>query len=307
MPLHLSIIVATLNRKRMLLQALDSIYSQDFPTSEIIVVDGGSTDGTIKAVRSLPRVTLLPGPDQGLYHAFNKGLSQARGEVVGILNSDDLYEPNTFKLVEQGFANNPGVDSICGTATLFDAERTLAVYDDETCKVLTPRAVLIGSSLLNARFFRREALERVGLFDLRYRFVADRDFLGRCYESQVTTFPIRDRVYRYRQHAESLTFSNDAQRKMAIYSELLLLARAWQRAKPVSTEMKRTALFLEGRCVANLVQAELRYGHFSAGLRHLITEDGRFSLAPVYAMIAGGADWLVHRHPWALPLRVPRI
>jgi glycosyltransferase involved in cell wall biosynthesis len=305
MPLHFSIIVATLNRKMMLLQALDSIYSQDFPTLEIVVVDGGSTDGTIQAVRSLPRVTFIAGPDQGLYHAFNKGLSQARGEVVGILNSDDLYEPDTFKAVEQGFADNPGVESICGTATLFEGDRTLAVYDDEACKVLTPRAALIGSSLLNARFFRRKSLLRVGLFDLRYRFVADRDFLARCFESRITTIPIRDRVYRYRQHAESLTFSNDTQRKAAIYFELLRLARAWRYATPVSSEMKRMALFLEGRCIAKLAQAELKAGHFSAGLRHLLTDGGGFSLAPVYAMMAGGADWLVQRRPLRATITYP--
>jgi glycosyltransferase involved in cell wall biosynthesis len=292
MPLHFSIIVATLNRKMMLLQALDSIYSQDFPTLEIVVVDGGSTDGTIQAVRSLPRVTFIAGPDQGLYHAFNKGLSQARGEVVGILNSDDLYEPDTFKAVEQGFADNPSVESICGTATLFEGDRTLAVYDDEACKVLTPRAALIGSSLLNARFFRRKALLRVGLFDLRYRFVADRDFLARCFESRITTISIRDRVYRYRQHAESLTFSNDAERQRTVHAELLRLARDWRHANQASREIKRTALLLEGRCLAKLTKTELQRGRVSCGLRYLLTDDREFSLAPAWALIAGGADWL---------------
>jgi glycosyltransferase involved in cell wall biosynthesis len=286
-----SIVIATLNRKEMLLRALDSVYAQAFDV-QIIVADGGSTDGTLDAIQALPNITLLKGPDQGLYHAFNKGLAKARGDIVGILNSDDLYEPGAFAVVEQAFSRNATADAVCGTATLADGSCTLEIYDDEASKRLTPRAALIGSCVLNARFFRRSTLTSIGPFDLQYSFVADRDFLARCYEAHMTTVPIRERVYCYRHHSESLTFNDDPERKLAIHTELLRLARAWRRADHASGEMRRMALNLEGRCIAKLARAQIRQGRLAGGFRHLVTDDGRLSLTPSLAVIAGGADWL---------------
>jgi glycosyltransferase involved in cell wall biosynthesis len=293
MPLQFSIIVATLDRKRLLQQALDSVYSQGFQNFEIIVVDGGSTDGTIQSIRRLPQLTLIEGPDQGLYDAFNKGILAARGDIVGILNSDDLYEPGTLKAVHRAFVRNPGAESVCGNASLFERTRAIAIYNDESCKALTPRAALIGSSILNARFFRRETLLRVGLFNLSYRFVADRDFLARSYEAHVNTVPISDFVYRYRSHSESLTFGNNVEREQIVHAELLRLARDWQRSGQASSDMKRTALFLEGRCLAKLLKAELQRGSFSTSLRYLTRIEREFSLTPTWALIAGAADWLL--------------
>jgi glycosyltransferase involved in cell wall biosynthesis len=156
-----SIIVATLNRKEMLLDALDSVYTQDADV-EIIIADGGSTDGTLSAISGLPNIALEKGPDRGLYDAFNKGLTKARGDIVGILNSDDMYESGAFSAVEEAFFRNPTADAVCGTATLVEGPRLIEVYDDDASKRLTPRATLIGSCALNARFFRRNALASIG-------------------------------------------------------------------------------------------------------------------------------------------------
>ncbi len=286
-----SIIMATLNRKEMLLRAIDSVYAQSVDV-QIIVADGGSTDGTVDVIQSLPNITLLKGPDKGLYHAFNKGLAKATGDIVGILNSDDLYEPGAFAAVEQAFSRNPAADAVCGTATLTDGLCTLEIYDDEASQRLSPRAALIGSSVLNARFFRRRALASIGPFNLQYSFVADRDFLARCYEAHMTTVPIRDRVYRYRYHSESLTFNNDPERRQAIHAELLRLARAWRGADKASSETKRMALILEGHCIVRLAQAEIRQGHLVGSFRHLVTDDGRLSLTPSLAVMSCGTDWL---------------
>ena len=306
MPLKFSIIIATLNRKVLLLQALDSVYSQGSQRFEIIVVDGGSTDGTIQAVQKLPQLTLIEGPDQGLYHAFNKGALAAKGDIIGILNSDDLYEAGTFEAVEQAFVENVDADSVCGNAKLFDGMRTIATYDDESCKTLTPRVALIGSSILNARFFTRETLRRIGLFNLRYQLVSDRDFLARCYEAHIKIVAIPEFVYRYRRHTGSLTFSNDAERERVIHAELLQLARDWQRSGQASNEMKRAALLLEGRCLAKLLKAELQRGDFSTVFRYLTNNDRAFALTPTWALIVGGADWLL-QHGWPLLFRARSI
>src|SRR5450432_3634205 len=125
MALGFSIIVPTLNRKEMLRGAIASIRAQNWPNTEIIVVDGCSIDGTIEAIESQPDIILLKGPDQGVYDAFNKGIARASRDVVGILNSDDLYEPATFSAVAAAFAANPNANSVCGTATLIENERII--------------------------------------------------------------------------------------------------------------------------------------------------------------------------------------
>jgi len=289
-----SIIIATLDRKEMLLDALDSVYAQAADV-EIIIADGGSTDGTLSAISELPYITLEKGPDRGLYDAFNKGLAKARGDIVGILNSDDLYEPDAFSAVEEAFSRNPTADAVCGTATLVEGPRLIEVYDDDASKRITPRAALIGWSTLNARFYRRNALAAIGPFDLQYRLVADRDFLARCYEAGMTTAYLSDRVYRYRRHPGSLTFSSDVGKGLAVHAELLRLAQNWQQVEQASPEMKHMAHLLKGRCLAKLAHAELSRGHLATALRHLLAEDGKLSFDPAKALAVGGTDWLFQR------------
>jgi len=103
MVLRFSIVVPTLNRRDMLLRALESVRAQAWPDIEIIVVDGGSTDGTIEALATQSDLRLIKGPDRGVYDAFNKGIAQASGDIVGILNSDDLYEPSRLPWLPKHF------------------------------------------------------------------------------------------------------------------------------------------------------------------------------------------------------------
>src|SRR5690242_3235279 len=99
MTLRFSIIVPHLNRKQMLHEALASIRAQGWKDIEIIVVDGGSTDGSIEDIQSSADVKLLTGPDRGVFDAFNKGIAAASGDIVAILNSDDLYPAGAFDAV----------------------------------------------------------------------------------------------------------------------------------------------------------------------------------------------------------------
>jgi glycosyltransferase involved in cell wall biosynthesis len=299
MALSFSIVVPTLDRKNMLLAALDSARAQQWSEVEIIVVDGGSTDGTIEEIAKFPDVILIEGPDRGIYDAFNKGVARASGDVVGILNSDDVYEQGAFAAVAHAFAQHPNADAVCGTAVLVENDRTIAIYDRDENKLLTPRTALIGACVPNARFFRRASMARVGPFNPDYRYVGDRDWLARWQETGLRTIAIPQRVYRYRQHAGSETFNASRSQELAIRSELLRLAHYWRNNVSASAETKRIAILLQGRCVAKLGIAALREGRMADALRLMFADDGSCSIAPTTAILRSFADWISQTMPWA--------
>jgi glycosyltransferase involved in cell wall biosynthesis len=302
MTARFSIIVPTLNRKPMLFAALDSIRAQRWPDVEMIVVDGGSTDGTVEAVTAMPDILLLGGPDRGVYDAFNKGIARASGDIVGILNSDDIYQAGAFVAIAEAFAHHRAVDAVCGASVLVRDDDVVAVYDRDADKRLTPRAALIGSCTPNARFFRRMAMKRNGAFNLDYRYVADRDWLMRWHDTGLTTVAIPALVYRYRSHPDSLTFDADRRRETEIRLELLRLARYWQEMA-TDAQARAIATALEGRCVAYLATEALRNGRPREALRWLTTQSGRASVAPTLAVLWGVMDWSVYASGRALRQR----
>ena len=89
-----SIVTPSLNQARYLRHAIESVRGQSHAPIEHIVVDGGSTDGTVDILREYPEIRWVSEPDRGQSHALNKGFAQARGSVLGWLNADDAYEPN---------------------------------------------------------------------------------------------------------------------------------------------------------------------------------------------------------------------
>jgi glycosyltransferase involved in cell wall biosynthesis len=297
MTVRFSIVVPTLDRRDMLLRALASVRAQAWPDVEIIVIDGGSTDGTLEELSKYPDVACQSGRDQGVYDAFNKGIARASGDIIGLLNSDDVYEPNTFHAIAEAFLAHPDSDAVCGTALLEEETenetRLIDVFDREADKVLSPRTVLIGSCVPNARFFRRSAMARIGTFDLSYRYVADRDWLARWLEAGLRTVAIPQNVYRYKQHVGSLTFDPERRREAAIRTELVALGRRWRADKSASTSLRWIATGLEGRCRLRLATVAAQQGRMADAADRLLFDKERLSLMPLVTIMCGGIDWAV--------------
>jgi len=111
----ISVITVTFNSSATVRDTIDSVLSQTYAPYEYIVVDGASTDDTVAVASSYRskfeekgiKFTLLSEPDNGMYDAMNKGLKLSSGEIIGIINSDDWYEPDALETVAKSYAESP--------------------------------------------------------------------------------------------------------------------------------------------------------------------------------------------------------
>ncbi len=223
----ISIVTPCLNRADTIAHAVDSVLAQNYPAFEHIVIDGGSTDGTLERLARYPHLRVVSERDRNLYDAINKGLRLASGEVVGLLNSDDLYAPGAFAAASEILAD-PEVELVIGGAEMFsrhDGRETI------TRRYIGPRATglletnAIGNvTLINSCFWRRSLHTRIGLFDDRFPLAADKDFWMRLVIDGPAHRLLPRVLYRYLSHAGSLTFSDDDLRD-TLSAHLLTLAR----------------------------------------------------------------------------------
>ena len=229
--MRISIVTPTLNRAHFLSQAIESVLAQNDPDVEHIVVDGMSSDGTVELFTRYPHLRVIREPDTGLYDALNKGLRAASGEMIGWLNSDDLYAPDTFRRVKTA-AHDPAIEAVHGKAEIFveggadDLSARLATARRLSASnpALTIENVTMGAPNPNARFFRRSVYERAGHFDPHYQVAADRDFLLRVALLNPRAAILDEIVYRYRWHDGALTFANDPAGDAKVRDEYLDIA-----------------------------------------------------------------------------------
>lgn len=123
--MKISVVTPSFNQCDFLRRTMDSVLSQQGPFDlEWIVVDGGSTDGTVGLLRSVadPRVRWTSEPDEGQSHAINKGLASATGDVLTWLNSDDVYTPGAVAAVAAAFAATPAPHWVVGRCEIIDAD-----------------------------------------------------------------------------------------------------------------------------------------------------------------------------------------
>lgn len=235
----LSIITPSLNRQATVGAAIESVLKQGSTVDfEHIIVDGGSTDGTLELLASYPHLRVISGPDRNLYEAINKGIGLSRGDVIGHLNSDDVYLPDVLGGVMDAFSQAPDVDTLCGGAEMVQltgvGERVVARINNPDTKRLREQDVIRGVPIINARFFRRRLYDRMGGYDTRFAIAADRDFLFRLLLSHTRREILPTAVYRYRVHAGSLTLGTAQARERYLRDNLNVALTRLSEAVPRS-------------------------------------------------------------------------
>jgi glycosyltransferase involved in cell wall biosynthesis len=177
----ITVITPSFNAVATIGATLESVQAQGYPKLEHIVVDGGSTDGTLEVLKAAPGIRYVSEPDRGLAHALNKGVAMASGDVIGELNADDIYEPGALQAVGEAFRDHPDTGWLVGYCRIIDGDgaeirRAITEYKNAFLRRYSLGLYLTHNFIsAPSTFFRRAALAESGGFDERYRISVDYD------------------------------------------------------------------------------------------------------------------------------------
>ena len=177
-----SVITVVYNNKDGIETTLKSIAAQTYTPIEYIMIDGGSTDGTKEVISQYQNLisVFASEPDNGIYDAMNKGLNLATGELIGIINSGDHYEPGTVETIVNSFQENPGAAIFHGVLRVFDASGQFKAIVGNHSSFLSTGMIEHPTC-----FVKRELYLKYGGFNLTYSSSSDYDFMLRMKELKV--------------------------------------------------------------------------------------------------------------------------
>lgn len=177
MPLSVSVVTPSYNQGRFIEQTIHSVLSQRVPgTLQYLVMDGGSRDETVEILKRYDAsLVWISEKDGGQAEAVNKGIARARGEIIGWLNSDDIYYPCAIASACEFFDRHPEADLVYGNANHIDEHgRIIEPYptEDWDFKRLLQQCYLCQPAV----FFRRRVVNRFGPLDARLRYCMDYEY-----------------------------------------------------------------------------------------------------------------------------------
>jgi len=179
----ISIITPSYNQAPFIERTIQSVLSQNYPDLEYIVVDGGSTDGTVDILKRYEgRLRWTSEKDKGQTDAINKGIAAATGEIIAYLNSDDVYEPGALRKVADYFMAHPDAQWVTGRCRIIDehdreTRRWITEYKNFLLRRFSYSLLLVTNPVSQpATFWKRDVVKEIGLFDLNEHYVMDYDY-----------------------------------------------------------------------------------------------------------------------------------
>ncbi|VVB92813.1 Dolichyl N-acetyl-alpha-D-glucosaminyl phosphate 3-beta-D-2,3-diacetamido-2,3-dideoxy-beta-D-glucuronosyltransferase [uncultured archaeon] len=211
--MKVSIITPSLNSGKYIENNLKSVHlgqNDDFSVEQIII-DGGSTDQTLNIINNFKtkynaNIKLIQGKDKSMYDAINKGLKSMDGDIWACLNTDDLYYPGIINLVVKEFNKNPELDVVYGYPDMID-ENGEFIHTLYLPKFDLEFLVLRGyclTILQPASFLHKRVLDKVGYFDITYKYASDYDYFIRV-GSKCKMELVRKSFTQFREHPAAIT------------------------------------------------------------------------------------------------------
>ena len=182
--MKVSVVTVCLNGAPQIEKTINSVLGQTYKDIEYIIIDGGSTDGTLEIIKKYEKniARKVSEPDDGISCAFNKGLRLATGDIIGIISSDDWYEPDAVETAVRIFKDNPGAGVAHGDLQYWEnGVREMYLMPSKDLSEIKREMVINHSTC----FVKKEIYDKYGLFNEDLRYAMDYDLMLRFYVNSV--------------------------------------------------------------------------------------------------------------------------
>ena len=212
----ISIVTPSYNQARFLEATIQSVLSQNYPRLEYIIMDGGSTDGSLEIIQRYATYLTywVSERDKGQVDAINRGFAHSSGDILGWINSDDTYEPGALQKVAAIFNNNPEVNLIYGEGWYID-EYGKRIKPCKFVRDSFPHVYITNKDpiLQQAAFWRRSLWEKIGPLNDTFNWVFDWEWFIRAHK-QTKFYYIPEFLGDYRIQPQAKTRSTDIRRRV---------------------------------------------------------------------------------------------
>ena len=195
----ISVVTVCYNSAKTISVTLESILNQTYDNYEYFIVDGESNDNTLEIIKKYEpyfkgKLHYISEKDTGIYNAMNKGIIGSQGALIGILNSDDYYSPNTLELVAQKYEAESYPLLVINGDMRRDSESGEGIYHYKFTDKLIEQKQCFGHP---AMFAAKAVYEKIGLYDETYRLAADGEWQYRAHEDRNVRYVLCHEVFNY--------------------------------------------------------------------------------------------------------------
>jgi len=223
----ISVVTPLLNQKPFIEETIRSILLQGYPSIEHIIVDGGSTDGSLEVIEEyFPWVRCVVRNGEGQSAAVNWGFREATGDLVGWQNSDDFYGPNCFREAALAALQHPSREILHGMVCGFQGDNSRPPWLFENCREFSQESLLENMCVMNqSMFFRRKIFERGMFLKDHLQYAMDQEFFWRLSLEGFRYYLVPSMTGYYRQHKNAKSTSYNVLSDLEPYELLRRLCR----------------------------------------------------------------------------------